>query len=524
MPGAGAKRLLFVALAAGAVLALGGAGCSKSESCRPNTLFLSVSLGPYASADRLDVDVTVGGVDGAAGTSQHTQLHLPGGANGGVEIEFPAGYPAGHVAMVTLTLYAGNAPLATQLVSQLLASTCTAARVDFGGTSDAGSEGGSGGAGGAPGGAAGAGGQGGAAGGTGAGGRAGSVGTGGAGAGGAAGGAGAGGAAAGGKGGGVGGAGGSSVCVPTGAENCFNGLDDDCDGHIDCDDSDCGPSVAECVAMDPTSAPIGMLSGVGAGACATTGYLNETALMANLTVPDCAGDPAAGGCSCKPGAVSCSTNLTGFMTAAECAATTSTGESAGSFKTGQDNNCLAIPSWKTSTSGDIFGIATTPFTATAAGCTASGSPSTKAPTWGTNATFCSTKTIGAGCGSGKVCVPAAPANSLCQLYDGAHTCAAGSSQSPWNTGYSGSQTCGPCTCGSQTGANCDNVVLTNGSDYTCSGYGTATAAGGRLCFPGGGIYEPGVQFSGTPTAGSCQPMSAATGSITMTGLKTLCCP
>jgi hypothetical protein len=100
----------------------------------------------------------------------------------------------------------------------------------------------------------------------------------------------------------------------------------------------------------------------------------------------------------------------------------------------------------------------------------------------------------------------------------------GSSQSPWNTGYSGSQTCGPCTCGSQTGANCDNVVLTNGSDYTCSGYGTATAAGGRLCFPTGGIYEPGVQFSGAPAAGSCQPMSAATGTLTMTGLKTLCCP
>ena len=249
--------------------------------------------------------------------------------------------------MVTLTLYAGNAPLATQIVSQLLASTCTAARVDFGGTSDAGSKGGSGGAGGA----AGAGGQGGAAGGAGAGGRAGGVGTGGAGAGGAAGGAGAGGAAAGGASGGGtgaggkggGGAGGSSVCVPTGAENCFNGVDDDCDGHIDCDDSDCGPTIAECVAMDPTSAPIGMLSGVGAGACATTGYLNQTALMANLTVPSCAGDPTAGGCSCKPGAVSCATNLTGFMSAAECASTTSTGESAGSFKTGQDNNCSRDP-------------------------------------------------------------------------------------------------------------------------------------------------------------------------------------
>src|SRR6185437_7012931 len=52
----------------------------------------------------------------------------------------------------------------------------------------------------------------------------------------------------------------------------------------------------------------------------------------------------------------------------------------------------------------------------------------------------------------------------------------------------------------------------------------AGRGGGRLCFPGGAIYEPGVQFSGTPTAGTCQPMIAAIGTITMTGLKTLCCP
>ena len=55
----------------------------------------------------------------------------------------------------------------------------------------------------------------------------------------------------------AGGAGKSGTCVPTGAENCFNGVDDDCNGHVDCDDPACGSGVAQCVALDPTAAPIG---------------------------------------------------------------------------------------------------------------------------------------------------------------------------------------------------------------------------------------------------------------------------
>ncbi len=240
--------------------------CSKSESCRPGTLFLSVNLGPYIQADTIDVDVTVTG-----GTTSHGVVTLKAGSesSGGVEVEFPGGYPAGETVSVTLTLLAGTTELAEQTTTVTLLAGCTSRSVDF--VQDGGA-GGSGGRAGASGGATGSGGAAGTTGSGGGGGSGGSTGSGGAGgatggAGGAAGKGGAGGATgkAGAGGGGPGtagsvgtgghaGSGGSAgaggACVKTGPEDCFNGIDDDCDGAIDCADSDCGPTVAQCVALE----------------------------------------------------------------------------------------------------------------------------------------------------------------------------------------------------------------------------------------------------------------------------------
>jgi hypothetical protein len=72
-----------------AAMALATGGCGKVASCRPGTLFLNVQLGPYATANRLDVDVSVTGA-----ATQHTSLTLASGAGaGGVEVR-SNGYPA----------------------------------------------------------------------------------------------------------------------------------------------------------------------------------------------------------------------------------------------------------------------------------------------------------------------------------------------------------------------------------------------------------------------------------------------
>ncbi len=311
--------------------------------------------------------------------------------------------------------------------------------------------------------------------------------------------AGAGGGAAGTSGGGAGGA----ACVPTGAEDCFNGKDDDCDGKIDCADPDCAPT-AQCVTADPTAAPIGLLTGTGP--CPTAGYGNATKVMSGDNPLSCTG------CGCKaPTAVTCTTTLTSYNATALCEADSTVVEKAGTFSTGDDKSCTVIPPWSINPSGDIFGIVTTKFTAAVAtGCTATGTPVVPTLTWTSNGTFCATASIGGGCGAGQVCVPITGGGSPCQLFDGNKTsCPGGAQPLPWYTGTSGTASCGACSCGAATGAGCDNVTLSVGSDYGCSGSGSISS-GGSLCFAAG-IYEPGVQFSGTPTAPTCQASSPYTG-------------
>jgi hypothetical protein len=508
-------RCAMLLLATGAL----ATACSKVESCRPGTLFLTVELGPYyATADRLDVDVTLEAAgDAAASAPKHTELTLkPGSRSGGVEVQFPDGYEAGRTAMITLTLFSGGSSLAGRLVTPVLPPGCgVVMTVDFG-VGDAGSGDGS----------AGAAGSAGTGGGAGTGGAGGGVATGGAG-GAAAGGAGGAATGKGGAGGGKGGAGGGAAggaggaaCTATGPENCFDNIDNDCNGKIDCADPACGATVAQCVALDPTSAPIGLLSGVGAGACATAGYDQTTAIFANPTQLSCTTVIAGKGCNCAAGPVSCSTTLAGFKTLAECTGDTSSGESAGTFVTGQDQNCTAagVPPWTLDVNGDIFGIGATTFVATPADCTPSGTPNVPTYAFGTKATFCATQQVGGGCSAGQVCVPATGAGGLCQLFNGAKTtCPGGAPAQPYYTGVSGTVTCGACTCGPPVGASCDPVSL-----QTCSG-GIDVQSNGRTCV-GPGLSRPAVEFSGTPTPAACSPMSAVGGTAAPTGPRTLCCP
>ena len=518
--------MLLVALSA-----LGTAACSKVESCRPGTLFVAVELGPYTnSADQLDVAVTLeAGGDAAASAPKQTQLALkPGTRSGGVEVQFPNGYETGRTATITLTLLSGGSSLAARVATEVLPPGCGTLTVDFG-AGDAGSDGrasggGPGGGSGASGlagagGAAAGGGGGSAAGGSGGRATGGSGGSGAGGRGGAAGGRGTGGAGGIAGAAGAGGAGGAA-CKKTGAEDCFDGLDNDCNGLIDCADPACGSTVAQCVALDATAAPIGLLTGVGAGACGTAGYDQPTAIFANPTPLSCTTVIAGKGCNCAAGPVTCSTTLSGFKTLAECTGDTSSGESAGTFVTGQDQNCTAagVPPWTLDASGNIYGIGATTFVATPADCTPSGTPNVPTYSFGTNATFCGTEKVGGGCSSGQVCVPVVPAGGLCQLFDGKKTtCPGGAPAQPYYTGVSGTITCGACTCGAPSGASCDAVTL-----QTCSG-GIDVQSNGRTC-DAAGISRPAVEFSGTPTSGACSPMSAVGGTAAPTGPKTLCCP
>ena len=153
-----------------AAVALGGVDCSKQLPCRPGTVFVSVDLGAHITATDLDVDVSVAGA-----APQHTTLPITGGARrGGVEVEFPGGYPSGERVTIVVTLRQSTTALATRSVQIDLTDDCGSVDVDFGGV-DGGGGGGQGGRGGS---AGGTGGGGAAAGNAGAGGVAGAAGAG----------------------------------------------------------------------------------------------------------------------------------------------------------------------------------------------------------------------------------------------------------------------------------------------------------------------------------------------------------
>jgi hypothetical protein len=516
------RRSAGAAIVLGLLAALAGTACEKQSSCRPGTIFVQVEVAPFITANQVDIDVSVAG-----GTPVHTQLHFPAGTrSGGVEVQFPAGYPSGKTVDITLALSAASGPvLATRTVHITPTGECDAITVDFGaGDGGAGGAGGvtGGGGGGAAGGAAGSGGSTGGAAGT-AGGTGGAAAGRGGSAGGTAGAAGgtAGAAGRGGTGGtagttgGRGGAGGS--CVATGAENCFNNLDDDCDGRIDCADSDCTPTVAQCVALDSTGGKVGFM--IGVSATCPPGYTDQTVINKAPTGGACTG------CSCRvPTVTACTATIASYATAADCGTASNPGTIAvNPFSSTQP---CTTPSWPGSASGTIYGIQPGPFTPVLSGsCTPTGTATPGAVTWAVQNRFCAATMVGGGCQTGQFCVPVNAA-AKCALFDGTHSCPAGTNADAWYTGVTDTRTCGACSCGAPTGQGCSGMRINVGTDYTCSPNVTATLTSGqRYCYTNAsGVYSPGIQFTGSPTQPTSCPASAqASGFLTQTGPKTVCC-
>jgi hypothetical protein len=457
-------------------------------------MFLHVDLGPFTAANAIDVGVSV---DGA--TVMTTSLPVtPGVRGGGVEVVFPHGYPSGKRVDLLVTLKANGMPVAVHSETigalrggcDVLDETFTSSDAITGAGGTGGSNAGAGGSGGAAGeaGTLGGGATGGSVAGTSGGGRGGTGGT-------------------------VGGSGGSGPCVSTGAESCFNGRDDDCDGLPDCADPDCAP-VAQCVPFDPLS---GGRIGVVVSTLTTcpTGNTDQFTIMSGMNA-----SAACTGCSCRPGGVTCSTNISSFGSAAECNNTAITGRFETTFSSTQ---ACTTPSWIGSTLGTIYGVQATTFVATPNGsCTPQGAPTPGAVTWASTMRFCAVPMVGTGCLGAQACVPLL-SSAKCAMFDGIRSCGPGMTSATWNTGASDSRTCGACTCNNPTGGNCSGMVLNVGSDFACMAVTATVSSGQRRCYSGSGVNSPGVIFSGTPTPTTCSASAPLSGSVMATGFKTLCC-
>jgi hypothetical protein len=510
------RRWSAAVLATLALLALGGLGvigCGSTRPCKSGTLFISVQFqGTARAADSLLVLVS----DGDS-PRQSVFPHGPGAAQGTIEVDFPDGYREGRQVDIVLTPQTNGTYATSVATSTILTAGCTTLGMVLSGDGDGGADD-------APqatGGASGAGGAGDGGAGGGASGAGGDVTDGSAGATG-----GGGGAPATDGGAGTTGAGGRSDAGSDGAdascarqtEDCFNGIDDDCNGHIDCDDPACAPS-AVCV---PPAGAGGFVPGIyvdAAGACPPGFTAAETAINATLS-------PGAGctGCSCQ-GSITCSANVLRYANNLACttlgAAPTVVGSITSSLATGASTptaSCLAA----------TFTMANPPMVATYVttnACMPRGTATPSAPTWGTSRKFCRARSVGAGCAGGAVCVPGAAPNH-CVLASGALTCPAGYTKDggSWYTGFSDARTCGACGCGTQTPGSCTNLLASfyAGSTTCAAAVRFSVGSGMKLCAFNTDCQSAG--FGGTPTLPTCTAAtSTTTGAVTATGEQTLCC-
>ncbi|MDP9152088.1 MAG: hypothetical protein M3O36_19360 [Myxococcota bacterium] len=316
-----------------------------------------------------------------------------------------------------------------------------------------------------------------------------------------------------------GGTDGSSGCIASGPEICNNGIDDDCNGLIDCADRvPCSGSVcADKVAagwVGPALLWTGPYPASQIPSC-PAGFQAIDAFQ-GLTFPN---DVCS--CSCTPTGQQCSPSVTAYADQAcmnRCLSITLSG-----------GGCVTLPTNTCQQNGTFQAtVAPSPGGTCAANTTAIDGG---APSWRNTVRLCTS--VGAadspgGCtAAGAQCVAdPAPFGSVCVSHAGAVSpCPPGYAANPPMVVYSGSldqRGCTGCSCGGPTGASCSGSV----SLYAGPACGVPTSQSGPACSPYALNPKPGsARATYTLTAGSCSVASqpTPTGTVVPTGPTTVCC-
>jgi hypothetical protein len=316
-----------------------------------------------------------------------------------------------------------------------------------------------------------------------------------------------------------GGGGATDVDACGGPENCGNGVDDNCDGKIDCEDPKCSSAGYACTASAiPAGFTVISFSAKTRPVCPTT-WGTEKQLVSNVAGADltCA-------CNCSGGPATCVGTATynGYPNACATGAT-------GVNLAVNDGACA--PTTQSIKSGDYYQLY---FASTAqakqATCSGAGKISaTPAPTFDAGAT-CDAPSVGAGCSVG-VCAP--PSNApfrTCIAHPGDVACPTfGYTQktlaSTGTPGWVDGRTCGTCPCASSitcstvskvslyTNATCNGAASFNW-DPTCQLSNNNASIGSYKV-----SYTSGGNAACTPT-GASTPM----GTVTLdANVETICC-
>jgi hypothetical protein len=293
--------------------------------------------------------------------------------------------------------------------------------------------------------------------------------------------------------------------VDAGSENCFDNIDNDADGQIDCADPKCA-SVATCVTEEASHA-LGVLVDATAACPAGT---TATAINRGIVGPPC------NGCTCAPYPISCSADVFTYDTAAQC--TGDTGLSGGTLVGNLTGPCVNDAFFQGNKAGVRVALKTNQQ------CSFGGTASVAPARWTTSKKLCAYTAKGGGCAAGKRCVPVqTDATTQCSLALGSTaTCGGfGTTQNDWYTGFTDARTCGTCGCTASGGA-CQNAQVMFGSDYLCTVTSPQyVAANTKSCVMT--AYSPPAGFSFAPVNPTCTASAPVSGALTPTGAQTLCC-
>jgi hypothetical protein len=305
-----------------------------------------------------------------------------------------------------------------------------------------------------------------------------------------------------------------------GPENCTNGIDDNCDGLVDCADPQCTQMGFACTA---SAIPAGWLLvsfSTSARPVCPVAWGAEAQVVSNV-----AGAPGTCACTCSGGPATCVGTATynGYPNAC------STGAAPVNLAV-NDGACAATTASITSGNSYQLYFASTaqPHQAT---CTGSGTvTAAPPPTFDAGATCAAPSMLGTGCAVGVCAPPSAAPFKTCISHPGTVACPAfgytaqvlASTGTP---GYVDARACGACSCASSItcGAVSKVVLFTNA---TCAG-GAADAidTGCQLVGSSASIRSYKVEYaSGGDDA--CKPKSSSppTGSVVLDGnVKTICC-
>lgn len=300
-------------------------------------------------------------------------------------------------------------------------------------------------------------------------------------------------------------------------EICDNGIDDNCDGMVDCGDPQCsGPADGRACIPE---APVGWaLTSVApdTGAGCPAGYDTPVPLAS------------------PPGSASATCDCT-------CGATVSNPCTKGQLTIKTGSNCTNQTIVSTVTGGcDTLGATlvgphksfqANVLNAAQVACGTTSSKPAQVQS-STNLTCAPTASSAGGCAGGLACLPKVPSGQVCVQADGDISCPAGSPFSVkhvvGNPGdVSDQRSCGSCTCTSNA-SSCSNVTFTAYTDACGANAVTAPIDGSCLSANNNASFQSDTHFiyAATPNVTTCTPSSlttALTGSFQPNNPITICC-